>query len=429
MVVRGFSLRVGEGEWVALAGANGSGKTSVALALAGLRPVRRGTIEWQGRSLGAGPPEARSGIAAVLEQPSTQILRDTVADEVAFTSRNLGRPDDEARASAARWMRRLGLDPVASRDPRHLSAGGQQRVLLAAALATGPRLLVADEAGAHLDDESRAIVLEALREEVDSGLAVVWVTQERVEIAAADRVLTLGTPAPPSTPAGPAASMETGPPLLSIRISPWGGGAGPHVATPRPLEIEIPSRGVVALRGPNGIGKTVVLSVVAGLDTLEQVRLAWSDPSPGPAAYAGQFPELQSFEERVADEISYAAVSRGMTRRVARSRAIEQLELLGFEGSSFMERITWDLSAGERRIVQVVGALIAMAPIVVLDEPSAGLDESKQTALATLIARRSETTPILLASHDETWVRMLPSFEFDLSDAATTLPSPSKKTD
>ena len=218
-VVRGASLTLARGEWLTIEGPNGGGKTTLALVLAGLRPARRGTVEFDGETLGPGAPAVlREGIAVVLQEPASQLLQPTVAEEIAFGGRNLGRPPEALAAAVTTWARRLGLEADLGRDPRALSAGRQQLVILAGALACGPRLLVADEPGAHLDQESRRRALEVVGEEVGRGLAVVWVTQDDSERAASHRTLCLSDPEPvPALRAPPAAGAADR--ALTLRVA------------------------------------------------------------------------------------------------------------------------------------------------------------------------------------------------------------------
>ncbi|OGF18281.1 MAG: hypothetical protein A2W00_15570 [Candidatus Eisenbacteria bacterium RBG_16_71_46] len=426
-VVRGASLTLARGEWLTIEGPNGGGKTTLALVLAGLRPARRGTVEFDGETLGPGAPAVlREGIAVVLQEPASQLLQPTVAEEIAFGGRNLGRPPEALAAAVTTWARRLGLEADLGRDPRALSAGRQQLVILAGALACGPRLLVADEPGAHLDQESRRRALEVVGEEVGRGLAVVWVTQDDSERAASHRTLCLSDPEPvPALRAPPAAGAADR--ALTLRVAPRSKDEGPRVANARPLEIAV-CAGVTGLTGRNGSGKSVLLRAAAGIESPPQIEVTWERPPARAPIMASQFPEEQLFEELVRDEAVYAAVSRGKVRQEAQAEAERCFERLGLGGSDFLGRRVWDLSAGEKRLLGVVGALIAPAALVALDEPTAGLDPGRRKRLAGLVLERAARGPLLVASQDRAWLSSLGALLVEV-ESHGELASNSKKTD
>ena len=406
--VRGMSITVAPGEWVALVGENGGGKTSLLHALAGLWPASSGTLLLDGCPFGPGARERASAVAAVLQDPSSQILQPTVAEELAFAARNLGLPEEEVTREVGRRARDFALEQELSRDPASLSAGRQQQVLLASALVARPRVLFADEPTAHLDAASRAAARALIRNEVEAGMAVVWATQDPDETRCATRVIEVG---PPSREAGPAAPMAAAGapraghpvPLLRIRVAPSASETGPRVRVARPLEIAIEGEGVTALVGPNGVGKSVLLGAVLGLDRLPQISLTWRGPHE-PPIMALQYPELQVFEELVADELVFAAIARGVGRSRALTEAANHLRVLGFDPEAMLSRRTWTLSTGEKRLVEVIGALIAPASLVILDEPTAGLDPGRRQALAALVGARAVVGPVLVASQDAGWV-------------------------
>jgi energy-coupling factor transport system ATP-binding protein len=410
-VVRGFSLEVARGEWVALSGANGCGKTSVALALAGLWPAAAGGVMLGGEAIERA--RERGAVAAVMQEPSSQLLEPTVAGELAFTARNLSIPEERIAREMRRWVERFGLEAELGLDPRALPAGRQQLVLLAAALVTGPEFLAADEACAHLDAATRAGVMDELRRAAGEGLSVLWVTQDAGEIARADRAVILGSAAAPgSRPAPPAPRVGTGV-ALRIAVARWDGSPGPHVRSAGPLSIEIASTGVTALTGPNGAGKSVLLAALAGLPRPAQIEVSPARLDP-PPIFSAQYPEMQMFEERVADEVAFAAVSRGATRDEVLARAARAFERLGLAGERFLARRSFELSAGEKRLVQSVAALLAPASAVLLDEPTAGLDAGRRVALAGLVGERSGEAPVVVASQDAEWLEWLGALRVEL---------------
>ena len=418
-VVRGFSLEVRAGEWLALCGANGCGKTSLLLALAGLWPVRSGDLLFQGLPFGSGAPqERRARLAVILQDPSSQLLQPTVREELAFSALNLGHAPDQVAGEVARWSDRLGLAGDLERDPQQLSAGRQQLVLLAAAFVSQPTLLLADEPAAHLDDEARRRVREVVREEVGRGLSVVWVTQDAAEVASADRSLSLGGGEPVEPVRAAEAAVEPGHPLLTLRVSPWGGGEGPAVRTPVALAIPVAKTGVTAIEGPNAAGKSVLLAVAAGILRLEQVQAVGGADPGSPPILSSQYPELEIFEEQAGEEVVYAAVCRGVPRALALERAGLLLERLGLAAGDLLERKTWALSGGEKRLLSLVSALIAPASLRVLDEPTAGLDPGRRSALAGIVGESSRNSAVLVASQDGEWLAGLGASRHSLGGAS-----------
>jgi energy-coupling factor transporter ATP-binding protein EcfA2 len=333
-----------------------------------------------------------------------------VAEELAFAARNLGLPEERVAHEVARRAREFDLEPDLDRDPATLSAGRQQQMLLAAALVAGPRVLFADEPTAHLDAATRVRTRELIRREIAGGMAVVWATQDAEEIRCATRSIVVGRagdgletegirPGPLTAGALDAASV-----VLRIRIAPPPTGPGPRVRLSAPLEVTIGSAGVTAWVGPNGVGKSVLLSAVAGLEPVAQVSAEWLSPPGLPAIMALQYPELQVFEDLVADELAFAATARGVDRAQALTEAARHLRELGFDPQAMLSRRTWTLSTGEKRLIEVVGALIAPASLVILDEPTAGLDAGRRGALAGLVRRRAGLGPVMIASQDTGWL-------------------------
>jgi energy-coupling factor transporter ATP-binding protein EcfA2 len=258
-------------------------------------------------------------------------------------------------------------------------------------------------------------VLEWLAGSLGRGMAAVWVTQDEDEMARADRVVVLGADDPPGAP--PAPAVAPGAPALEVSVAADPGGTGPRVRATAPFGFTIGERGITALTGPNAAGKSVLLGCLAGIVETGQVRIArHGAPPAAPPILTLQYPELQVFEETVSDEVTFAAVARGTPRDRARAAAVASLEALGFDPVRWMSRRTWELSTGEKRIVETLGALIAPSGLVLLDEPTAGLDPRRRQALAARVALRAREAPVVVASQDRRWIAALGAVRVEVGE-------------
>jgi energy-coupling factor transporter ATP-binding protein EcfA2 len=167
-VIDGLDLHVPPGQWLAIMGANDTGKTTLCLLLAGLAPyLTGGTLEGQvlvsGRDTREDPPPALADTVGILfQETEAQLFNPTVEAEVAWGLENLGLPVDEIRARIDEVLGWLRLEPLRHRAPEELSGGEKKRVALASVLATQPALLILDEPLGGLDPAGRAEVLAAL---------------------------------------------------------------------------------------------------------------------------------------------------------------------------------------------------------------------------------------------------------------------------
>jgi putative ABC transport system ATP-binding protein/lipoprotein-releasing system ATP-binding protein len=194
-VIDGVSLRVEDGEFVALTGRSGSGKSTLLYLLSSLDAVSGGRVEVDGRDLTALSPEElhrfRNERMGFVFQFHYLIAELTALENVLFPARRSGQ--EKAREERARWL--LGSFDLAAKHnrlPRQLSGGEQQRVAIARALIMEPRYLFADEPTGALDSASGEIVLKILRESnLKSGTTIVLVTHDPEFAAMAGRQIHL----------------------------------------------------------------------------------------------------------------------------------------------------------------------------------------------------------------------------------------------
>ncbi len=194
-VFDGISLSLKAGEFVALLGESGVGKSTLLNCIAGLDEPDGGEVRVQGTALHALSEAARARMRreslGFVFQAFHVLPHLTVAENVGLPLRLLGRLD-EARVTAV--LVAVGLEGLGARLPAQLSGGQLQRVAIARAVVHSPRLILADEPTGNLDPGTAQKVLAVLRQQVrDTGAACLLVTHSAAAAAAADRVLTLTT--------------------------------------------------------------------------------------------------------------------------------------------------------------------------------------------------------------------------------------------
>lgn len=191
VVLRNVHLTVQRGEWVALVGANGSGKSTFVRLLNGLLKAQKGTI----RVCGLNPADekevwqVRRKVQMVFQNPENQIVGTTVQEDLIFGLENLGLPREEI-AARMRWaLARTGLSGKELQPVEQLSGGQKQRLAIASALAMKPDILILDEATTMLDLPTRQELLQLLQTlQKEEGLTILMVTHYMEETVFCDRI-------------------------------------------------------------------------------------------------------------------------------------------------------------------------------------------------------------------------------------------------
>lgn len=192
--VEDISLTVQRGEFVAVLGANGCGKSTLAKHFNAILLPERGTVWVEGISTAEEERlyDIRQKVGMVFQNPDNQIVATVVEEDVAFALENLGVPPDEMRLRVNEAMEAAGIAKYKDRQPHKLSGGQKQRVAIAGVLAMNPDCLVLDEATAMLDPRGRDKIMRTVhRLNKERGITVVHITHYMEEASLADRVLVM----------------------------------------------------------------------------------------------------------------------------------------------------------------------------------------------------------------------------------------------
>ena len=191
--VDGVSLELRRGEFVAVLGANGCGKSTLAKHLNAILLPEAGTVLVEDMDTRNEDHlyDIRQKVGMVFQNPDNQIVATIVEEDVAFAPENLGVPPAEIRTRIDEAMKLAGIYEKRHATPYKLSGGQKQRVAIAGVIAMRPDCLVFDEATAMLDPHGRGQVMRTIRHLREAGIAIVAITHYMEEAAQADRVLVM----------------------------------------------------------------------------------------------------------------------------------------------------------------------------------------------------------------------------------------------
>lgn len=187
-----IDLAIEAGAFVILAGANGSGKTTLLRHLNGLLRPTEGSIRIDGVAVTKDPARARRRVGLVFQDVDTQIVGETVADDVAFGPENLGLPRADIDGRVAGALDAMGLAAAADMPPHLLSGGQKRRLAIAGVLAMDPAVIAFDEPFSNLDDPGVRALLRRMIALHAGGRTLIVTTHDLDKVAAhADRLLVL----------------------------------------------------------------------------------------------------------------------------------------------------------------------------------------------------------------------------------------------
>lgn len=192
--VNDFSLNVPEGQFLAVLGHNGCGKSTVAKLINGILVPNKGkvTVEGMDTSDEEKTVDIRRIVGMVFQNPDNQIVATIVEDDVAFGPENLGVEPSEIRKAVDNALKAVGMYEFRNREPHRLSGGQKQRVAIAGVLAMKTKCIVMDEPTAMLDPQGRKEVIDTVMKlNKDYGITVILITHYMDEAVKADRVVVM----------------------------------------------------------------------------------------------------------------------------------------------------------------------------------------------------------------------------------------------
>jgi energy-coupling factor transport system ATP-binding protein len=444
-ILENVSFDIYEGEYVALMGENGCGKSTLVSCINGLLTPPAGSVFVNGLDVSVavsaddtgedlwGLRRIRAFVGTVTQNPDSQIIGSSVEEDAAFGAENLGLTAREIRERTDRSLADVGLAELRDRPPQTLSGGEKQRLAIAGVLAVESPCLLLDEPSSMLDPESADRLLSVMDELNAGGKTIIHITHDLKHSARAHRCLVLhkGGLVFDGTPADLLQSPELerwG--LKANFVKPLRDGVLSektkavrfdsvyfsyskaknhrkrlqfHEAPTGGLEdvtVDIPQNSTVAVIGKSGCGKTTLLKHINGLLRPDAGTVQVEGEPFKRAALAIQSPESALFETYVADDVAFGPKNAKLKGKPLVQAVKTAMGDAGLPFGEFADRETRALSGGEKRRTALAGALAMDSKIVLLDEPLAGLDaRNRACALNMIFEQQAKGKTVIAVTH------------------------------
>lgn len=440
-----LSLTINAGERVAIVGLNGSGKSTLAKIIAGLTAPDSGYVTLCGEKVfenttacAESYKKARKYIGALFQSPEDQIITTITEEDVAFGLENLQFPRKTMYKRISEALKTVHMEDKRYADPSTMSGGQQQRVALASAIAMNSKLLVLDEPTSMLDSFARKDV-DALFDNLHkNGTTIVQITHNFEECKRANRILLLENGILKEVSFNGLKTYFSNIELannhltkisknknltdsrfkenesdIAVEIS----GLTVQYDKTSPAVIDdysltVKSGETVAIMGENGCGKSTLAKTMCGLlkansgnitvhgisvrgKTSKIIRQKLHQT----IGYVMQLPEQQLFADTVRNDVSYGPKNFGLKGNALKERVDETLRLLSLE--NLAEKSPFALSGGQQRLVAIAGVLACKPRVLVLDEPTAGLDFEAALRIREILGMlHNQGVTIILITHN-----------------------------
>lgn len=435
-ILDGIDLEIAYGQRIAIIGKNGSGKSTLAKIIAGLSSPDSGIVTLCGIKVfeannvdSKAYQKARESIGALFQSPEDQIVTTVVEDDVAFGLENLCASKEFMKQNISNALRAVNMENHRFSDPSNMSGGQQQRVAIASSIATKSKLLVLDEPTSMLDSCAKEDVNKLFNKLQTSGTTIVQVTHKISECKNADRILMLEngklrdvslleldeffTEKSPAVIESKSMTENAKKSNTAIEISNLNV-SYTNSQTPiiRDYSLSVKSGEIVAIMGKNGCGKSTLAKAICalikydsgsicvnGIKISEKTSKSQMREIRKNIGYVMQLPEQQLFAQTVFEDVAYGPKNFGLEGRELHSRVLNALKSLHIE--HLAQKSPFELSGGQQRLAAIAGVLSCNPKILVLDEPTAGLDfEYAKIVLKILSDLHNKGITIIVITHD-----------------------------
>jgi len=403
------NLKINHGEFILVDGPSGAGKTTLLKCISGLVPhytggVFSGRVTVDGLDTLKNPVEQIAlSVGIMFQDPENQIACTKVENEIAFGLENARLPRSETGLRIRESAKAVGVDHLLERKTSELSSGEKQKVILSAILAMKPKVLLLDEPFSQLDPQNvKKLTTMLFRLNRNEGTTILLVDHNFRENRKVDRIMRLGPPKPANQriSVGPRCRTPTVKPI--IKVSGLSCSYGRRRVLHK-ISLEVREGEFVSVAGPNGAGKTTLLKHLNGLlkpgeGTVlvcgTNTKNACTEELASKVGLLSQNPNDYLFCDTVEDELRFTLRNLNVAGDVGKT-------LLDTGLQNLRRSYPRDLSGGERQRVALASILVAQPKILVLDEPTRGIDSgSKKNLLRALERIRSRGGTIVLATHD-----------------------------
>lgn len=435
-ILDGIDLEIAYGQRIAIIGKNGSGKSTLAKIIAGLSSPDSGIVTLCGIKVfeannvdSKAYQKARESIGALFQSPEDQIVTTVVEDDVAFGLENLCASKEFMKQNISNALRAVNMENHRFSDPSNMSGGQQQRVAIASSIATKSKLIVLDEPTSMLDSCAKEDVNKLFNKLQTSGTTIVQVTHKISECKNADRILMLEngklrdvslleldeffTEKSPAVIESKSMTENAKKSNTAIEISnlnvSYTNSQSPII---RDYSLSVKSGEIVAIMGKNGCGKSTLAKAICalikydsgsicvnGIKISEKTSKSQMREIRKNIGYVMQLPEQQLFAQTVFEDVAYGPKNFGLEGCELDSRVLNTLKSLHIE--HLAQKSPFELSGGQQRLAAIAGVLACNPKILVLDEPTAGLDfEYAKIVLKILSDLHNKGITIIVITHD-----------------------------